>query len=65
MKEHSCHQEAIRLLAADVLSPGAKEELRQQNIASFDLGGSLYLRHRSLFINIEKPVVCTKKHSGD
>lgn len=62
MEEHSCHQEAIGLLAADVLSPGAKEELRQQNIASFDLGGSLYLRHRSLFINIEKPVIRTKKN---
>ena len=54
---------AIGLLAAGVLSPGAKQELREQNIASFELGGSLYLKHDGWLINIEKPSRRTKKNT--
>ncbi|NIE71796.1 type IV toxin-antitoxin system AbiEi family antitoxin [Pantoea sp. Acro-807] len=57
-----CH-EAIGLLAAGELSPGAKQELRNQNIASFELGGSLYLKHEGWLINIEKPSHRTKKNT--
>ncbi|MBS3827741.1 type IV toxin-antitoxin system AbiEi family antitoxin [Proteus mirabilis] len=57
------HKDIIGLLAAGVLSPGAKQELREQNIASFELGGSLYLKHDGWFINIEKPSLRTKKNT--
>ncbi len=54
--------ETIGLLASSVLSPGAKQELKEENIASFELGGSLYLNHDGWFINIEKPSDRTKKN---
>ncbi|EIU1413005.1 hypothetical protein G7015_06935 [Pseudomonas kunmingensis] len=47
--------ESVGMLAAASLSPGAKDELKALNIASFELGGSLYLKHNGWFINIEKP----------
>lgn len=53
--------ETIGLLAAAALSPGARQELKAHNIASFDLGGSLYLRHEGWFINIEKPPLRSRK----
>lgn len=57
------HEAIIGLLATGVLSPGAKQELREQNIASFELGGSLYLKHDGWLINIEKPSRRTKKNT--
>ena len=38
-------QETIGMLAAGSLSPGAKDELKAHNIAYFEPGGSLYLKH--------------------
>lgn len=61
-KTHHQH-DAIGLLAAGALSPGAKQELREQNIASFELGGSLYLKHDGWLINIEKPSHRSKKNT--
>lgn len=61
MDETRHRHEAVGLLAAGVLSPGAKQELREQNIASFELGGSLYLKHDGWLINIEKPSHRIKK----
>lgn len=62
-----CYQdgsgETIGMLAAGSLSPGAKEELKDQGIATFDLGGSLYLRHETWLINIDKPSKRLKKYS--
>ncbi|MEH6498199.1 MAG: type IV toxin-antitoxin system AbiEi family antitoxin [Pseudoalteromonas distincta] len=54
---HASHfpYESVGMLAAASLSPGARDELKAQNIASFELGGSLYLKHNGWFINIEKP----------
>jgi len=63
MDETHHRHEAIGLLAAGVLSPGAKQELREKNIASFELGGSLYLKHDGWFINIEKPPHRSKKNT--
>ncbi len=55
--------EALGMLAAGSLSPGAKEELKAQSIATFDLGGSLHLRHETWLINIERPSKRLKKYS--
>lgn len=63
ISKNSHGHEVIGLLAAEVLSPGAKLELRKQNIASFELGGSLYLKHGSWFINIEKPSRRSKRNT--
>ncbi|ASK56258.1 hypothetical protein CEQ48_16310 [Vibrio tarriae] len=62
METTSHRYETIGLLAAAVLSPGAKQELREENIATFELGGSLYLKHDGWLINIEKPSSRAKKN---
>ncbi len=63
MDEARHGHDAIGLLATSLLSPGAKQELREQNIASFELGGSLFLKHNGWLINIEKPSHRIKKHT--
>jgi hypothetical protein len=55
--------DTIGMLAAGSLSPGAKEELKAQNIAFFDIGGSLHLRHKTWLISIDKPSRRLKKYS--
>lgn len=55
--------DAIGMLAAGSLSPGAKEELKAQNIAFFDMAGSLHLRHKTWLISIYKPSKRLKKYS--
>ena len=61
MRYRDIHYETIGMMAAESLSPGAKQELRSQNIASFELGGSLYLKHDCWLINIEKASKRAKK----
>lgn len=61
LREKGHPSEMIGMLAAASLSPGAKQALKEQNIASFDLNGSLYLKHDVWLINIEKPLSRTKK----
>lgn len=63
MRYREYPHEAVGMLAAGSLSPGAKEELKAQKIASFELGGSLYLKHDGWLINIEKPSTRAKKNS--
>ena len=45
----------ILLLAANSISPGAKELLRQEHCAYFDVGGSLYVEARGLLVDRERP----------
>lgn len=54
-------QETIGMLAAGSLSPGAKDELKAHNIAYFEPGGSLYLKHERWLINIVRPTKRSKK----
>lgn len=56
------HQ-AIGMLAAGSLSPGARDELKAENIAFFDLGGSLHLSHETWLISINKPSKRLKNYS--
>jgi hypothetical protein len=44
----------IPMVAAQSLSPGAKELLRENDIAYFDLQGTLYLRWKHWFINVQR-----------
>lgn len=46
---------SVRMIAAQSLSPGAKKELKERDIAFFELGGSLYLKHGYWLIDIQKP----------
>lgn len=51
----SASYDLVRMIAAESLSPGAKKELKERGIAFFELGGSLFLKHESWLINIQKP----------
>ena len=55
--------EAIPLLAAESLSPGAKELLREEGVGYFDTGGSLYIPARGAFFYIDRPVPKTFERS--
>jgi hypothetical protein len=48
-------QSLITLVAAESLSPGAKDLLRKGGIGYFERNGTLYLRRRMWLINIERP----------
>ena len=56
-------EKAIPLLAAESLSPGAKDLLRKQDIGYFDTGGSLYIPARGAFFYIDRPVPKTFEKS--
>lgn len=45
----------IPLLAAESISPGSKEFLRQENVGYFDMGGSLFLPAPGAYVFIDKP----------
>ena len=45
----------ILLLAAQSISPGAKELLREEQCAYFDAGGSLYVKSNGLLVDRERP----------
>lgn len=47
--------EILPLLAAESLSPGARDILVNQGIGYFDLGGSLFLPTRARYILIDRP----------
>lgn len=46
---------AVPLLAAESISTGAKQLLRDERVGYFDTGGSLFLPARGAYILIEKP----------
>jgi DNA-binding transcriptional ArsR family regulator len=45
----------VPLLAAESLSPGAKELLKHENVGYYDTGGSLFIPASGAYIYIEKP----------
>jgi hypothetical protein len=45
----------LRLIAADSLSPGAKEMLKAEGVGYYDRGGSLYLPAPGAYIYVDKP----------
>ncbi len=51
----------IRLIAAESLSHGAKLLLIKKGCAFFEVSGSLYLRSRNFFINIERETQTTSR----
>lgn len=54
-------QNLITLVAAESLSPGAKDVLRQRGIGYFERNGSVYLNWRQWLINIERPGTASAK----
>jgi hypothetical protein len=46
---------AIALLAAESISPGAKELLRSENVGFYDTGGSLFIPASGAYFYIDKP----------
>jgi predicted transcriptional regulator len=45
----------LRMVAADSLSPGAKDLLKAEGVGYFDRGGSLYLPAPGAYVYIDKP----------
>lgn len=45
----------VALLAADSLSPGAKELLRAEGVGYFDSGGSLYVPAAGAYVYVDRP----------
>jgi hypothetical protein len=60
----SCPHNLITLVAADTLSPGAKDLLRKRGIGYFERHGTLYLRWRQWLIDIERPSKVSAKKSS-
>lgn len=48
-------QKVVPLLAADSISNGAKQLLRQERVGYFDIGGSLFLPANGAYVFIDKP----------
>lgn len=48
-------KQVVPLLAADSISPGAKDLLRSENCGFFDSGGSLYIPAHGAYVYIDKP----------
>ncbi|CAI8694437.1 type IV toxin-antitoxin system AbiEi family antitoxin [Burkholderia sp. IT-111MI5] len=48
-------QDLLTMVAAESLSPGARDMLRKRGIGYFERNGNLFLRWRNWFINIERP----------
>ncbi len=49
------NEQLVNLVAAESLSPGAKDMLRKHGIGYFEGNGNLYLRWRRWLIDIERP----------
>lgn len=49
------NHERLPLIAAESISPGAKELLREERVGYFDSGGSLFVPARGAYVYIEKP----------
>lgn len=49
------NERLVKMVAAESLSPGAKEILRKRGIGYFEANGNLDLRWRQLLIHIERP----------
>lgn len=47
--------EALAVLVAESISPGAKELLRAERVGYYDSGGSLYLPARGAYLYVDKP----------
>ena len=48
-------KDVIPLVAAEWLSPGARDILRKRGVGYFERNGNLYLQHGRWLVNIEKP----------
>jgi DNA-binding transcriptional ArsR family regulator len=48
-------KQVVPMLAAESISPGAKNFLKSENCGFFDSGGSLYIPARGAYVYIEKP----------
>ena len=51
----SANEQRLPLIVAELISPGAKELLREEQVGYFDSGGSLFIPARGAYVYIEKP----------
>ncbi|MGX0608606.1 type IV toxin-antitoxin system AbiEi family antitoxin [Ralstonia pickettii] len=57
-------KEIIPMVAAEALSPGAREQLRSRGIAYFERNGNLHLRRHHWWFDIERPPLTTAKREA-
>jgi len=55
------NREIVPFFVARAISPGAREILREEKIGFYDLGGTLYIPARSMFVHIDRPVPAKSK----
>jgi hypothetical protein len=60
---HSPQENVVPLLAAESISTGAREMLREENIGFFDTGGSLFLPAKGAYLYVDRPVPKTLEKS--
>ena len=56
--------EIIPMVAAEALSPGAREQLRNRGIAYFERNGNLHLRGQNWWFDVERPPLSTTKREA-
>ena len=54
-RKYFTEHDAVLLLLADSISPGAKELLRNERVGYYDSGGSLFLPAKGIYLYIDKP----------
>jgi hypothetical protein len=57
----SRREDLVTLVAAESLSPGARDLLRKRGIGYFERNGNLYLRWRRWLINIQRPELASSR----
>jgi hypothetical protein len=57
-------KEIIPMVAAEALSPGAREQLRSRGIGYFERNGNLHLRWHQWWFDIERPPLPTAKREA-
>jgi hypothetical protein len=60
---HSRKQNVVPLVAAESISVGARELLRDENVGFFDTGGSLFVPAKGAYLYVERPVPKTLQKS--
>lgn len=54
-QENKGKQNIVPLFVADLISEGAREVLKNHNIGYYELSGTLYIKHKQILIDIQRP----------
>lgn len=54
-KEHKRATNVVPIFVADLISEGARELLRENKIGYYELGGTLFIKHKHTLIDVQRP----------